>query len=1034
MSLRSSLHLSSILAGGVAALLLAGPAFAQDVPTQEPEPEAEQASDLGEVVVTGTRLRLPNVTQANPTVSVTAETIQYSGVTNVTDLLSDFPALANSFNAVDSADTGGQASAGLNLLDLRNLGTQRTLVLINGRRHVASNPGSASVDTNTIPVGLIDRVDVRTGGASAIYGADGVSGVVNFILKEEFEGADLRAQTGWTEDGGGESHFISGLYGRNFLDDRLNVTIAGEVAIDEAISAFDRAYTRPGEREVLVGNPDDFTDDPAVPDFVFYRNVRYPDTSRGGSVYSDLDFGDSYFGFDYQGSGQVWEDGIPTTEFPVIGGSGTLLDDFVDDLTPAQDRYTLNSTGRFKLNDTANLFWEAKFARIETGFQAQPTYDFGYGPDNAYLFLGLWTGIDNPFIPDAIRNDALTNPDGLGDPGNAALLGVDPGVFVQRDNFDFGYTGRDITRDTYRTVLGIEGELANSWTYEMSYTYGKTSTDSTYLNNRINDRFLAAIDVVEDVNGNPVCRSNLVPASYLANPNVDPRVGARTFTPGSNSGCLPLNIFGDGSPSAEALDWISTDSASSSEIEQTVFSGFVSGDSEPYFSLPAGPVSFAAGIEYRVEKSESRVSDLTRLAQEVSDERPEGDTPLPYDVSWEGSGRDTRGRFDVAEIFGELSVPLLRDLPFVQELRLDGAYRFSEYSTAGEAETWSLGLRYRMNDWLLFRGTTARAVRAPNIGELFLPQVQTNELLDDPCDADNINLGTENREANCIAALTAAGVADPANFQNTNSGSVQGLVGGNPDLDVEEGDTITYGFVLSPPVLPGFSLSLDYYDIELTNAIQFFSAQTIVDQCYDLPAGNQFCDLVSRRSQPGAGQGFIDFFEQFALNVASYTTSGYDFTMRYALDPADFGLQSDIGQFAFSLAGTKLEELAFTELDTPDNQLGFPGAPEWIASFDATWTFRDFLVNYGFTYYDETFRIDPQTLEAEPDYVEDEYRMYSARKRHDIQARWNVTDAVTVYGGINNFTNQEPDRGSFSEPIGPQGRFFYVGATMRWGQ
>lgn len=1032
MSFRSRLQTSSILTGGLAVLMLAAPAFAQEAPVQDPDPSVQ--AELDEVIVTGTRLRLPNVTQANPTVSVTAETIQYSGVTNVTDLLSDFPSLANSFNSVDSADTGGQASAGLNLLDLRNLGTQRTLVLVNGRRHVASNPGSASVDTNTIPVGLIERVDVRTGGASAIYGADGVSGVVNFIMKERFEGADLRAQTGWTEDGGGESHFISGLYGRNFFNDRLNVTIAGEVAIDEAISAFDRSYTRPGEREVLVGNPNDLADDPNVPDNVFYRNVRYPDTSRGGSVYTDLDFGDSYFGFDYQGAGEVWEDGIPTTGFPVIGGSGTLLDDFVDDLTPAQDRYTLHTTGRFELNPTANLFWEAKYARIETGFQAQPTYDFGYGPDNAYLFLGLWTGIDNPFMPASIRNDAITNPDGLGNPANAALLGVDPGVFVQRDNFDFGYTGRDITRETYRTVLGIEGELANDWTYEVSYTYGKTATDSTYLNNRINDRFLAAIDVVEDGSGNAVCRSNLDPSSYLANPNVDPRVGARTFTPGANSGCVPLNIFGDGSPSAAALAWISTDSQSSSSIEQTVFSGFISGDSERYFNLPAGPVAFAAGVEYRVEKSDSRVSDLTRLAQAVADERPEGDSPLPYDVSWEGSGRDTSGKFDVAEIFGEVSIPLLSDLPFAQELRFDGAYRLSDYSTAGKTDTWSLALRYRPNDWVMFRGTKARAVRAPNIGELFLPQVQTNELLTDPCDADNINLGTSNRVANCLAALSAAGVADPANFQNTNSGSVQGLVGGNPDLGVEKGDTTTYGFVFSPPVLPGFSFSLDYYDIELTDAIQFFSAQTIVDQCYDLPSGNQFCDLISRRSQPGAGQGFIDFFEQFALNVASYKTSGYDFTLRYALDPANFGIERDIGRFNFSLAGTKLEELAFVELDTPDNQLGFPSAPEWIVSLDATWSFRSFLLNYGFTYYDETFRIDPQTLAAEPDYVEDEYRMYSARKRHDIQARWNVDDSITVYGGINNFTNQQPDRGSFSTPIGPQGRYFYVGATMRWGQ
>lgn len=1017
-------------AAGVSLLAAAGAVCAQKAPASQDD----DAAQLSEVIVTGTRLRLPNDTQPNPTVSVTSESIQYSGVTNVTDLLTDFPALADSFNSVDSADTGGQASAGLNLLDLRNLGTQRTLLLVNGRRHVASNPGSASVDTNTIPVGLIERIDIQTGGASAVYGADAVSGAVNFIMRDRFVGTDVRMQAGGTQDGGGEGYFISGLHGRDFLDGRLNVTIAGEWAKDEAISAFDRSYTRPGEREVLVGNPNDLADDPTVPDNVFYRDVRYPDTSRGGSVYTDLDFGDSLYGFDYEGAGGVWRDGQLTSGFPVIGGSGTRLDEFVDDLTPGQDRYTLNTTGRFALTDKVDLFWEGKFARIETGFKAQPTYDFGYGPDNAYLYRGLWTGIDNPFMPTAIRNDALTNPDGLGNPVNAAELGVDPGVFVQRDNFDFGYTGRDITRDTYRTVFGIEGELPNGWGFELSYVYGRTESESTYLNNRINDRFLAAIDVVQGPGG-PVCRSNLDPSSYLSNPNVDPRVGARTFTPGASSGCVALNIFGDGSPSQAALDWISTDSTSWDVIEQNVLSAFITGDTEAYFSLPAGPISFVLGAEYRLEESRSTVSDMQRLAQVASDERPDGDSPLPYDVTWEGAGRDSGGEFDVSEVYGEISLPLLADLPFAKELRLDAAYRYSEYETAGGAETWSFGLRYRPTEWLLLRGTRARAVRAPNIGELFLPQVQTNALLSDPCDVDNVNLGSALREANCIAALTAAGVANPATFQNTSSGSIQGLVGGNPDLGVETANTVTYGFSFTPQAwIPGLSVSVDYYDIELTNAIQTFSAQTIVDQCYDLPAGNQFCDLVSRRSTPGAGQGFIDFFEQFAINVASYVTEGYDFTVRYNLDPANFGVKQDIGTFFLSLAGTKLEELAFTELDTPDDQLGFPGAPEWIIAADVTWNWRNFAVNYGYSFYDETFRIDPVTLAAEPDYVEEQYRMYSARHRHDIQARWNVTDAVTVYGGVNNFTNQEPDRGSFSLPIGPQGRFFYAGASLRWGQ
>ena len=1028
MSSRRRLKQTTCLIGGAfAAVMVSTPALSQEE-TVASDGES-QVTAVEEIVITGSRIRLADYVQSNPVVSVTSEQIEYSGVTNVTDFMSDYPALVGSFNNQESADTGGQVSVGLNLLNLRNLGTNRTLVLIDGRRHVASDPGSAAIDTNTIPVALIERVEVLTGGASAIYGADGVSGVVNFVMKDDFEGIDLRAQTGWSDEGGGDRHFVSGLIGENFLDGRLNLTFGFEWAEDEALSPNDRSYTRVGQRETLAANPDDLADDPNVPDYILQRNVRYPDTSLGGSVYTDLDFGDELYGFDYQGDGQLWESGQLTNDFTVVGGSGSLLDVFQDEILPAQDRMAFNTSGRYDFAPRHSFFFEGKFVRIETGFNAQPTYDFGYGEAGEYVYTGLWTGLDNPFMPDAIREDALTNPLGLGNPGNAALLGVDPGVFVQRDNLDFGYTGRDITRDTFRTVIGLEGDIGDSgMRYEVSYVWGKTETESTYLNNRLNDRFLAAIDVVDGPNG-PVCRSDLDPAAYLANPNVDSRVGARTFTPGAASGCVPLNIFGNGSPSQEALDWIHVDSLQTAEIEQRVFSAFVTGDSAAWFNLPGGPLSFAVGMEQRFESSESRVSDMEALGQSVRDELdPENDPALAYDVSWSGAGVDSSGSFDVSEVFVEFNAPLLSDLPFIQELNLDAAYRYSDYSTAGSTDTWKLGARWRLNDWIMFRATEARSVRAPNIGELFLPRTQTFALLDDPCDTDNQNLGTGNRQANCVAELTALGF-DPNNFNNTSSSSIEGIVGGNPDLEAEEADTFTAGFVFTPQFAPGFSLALDYYDIDLSNAIQFFEAQTVVDQCYDLPQPNQFCDLIGRNDSTG----FINYFEQSAVNVASYQTSGYDMTIRYNLNPVDFGIERDIGRFNFALAATKLEELVFVELDTPDEQLGFPGAPEWVATFDALWQWRDFAVNYGFTYYDETYRVDPQTLAAEPDYVEDQFRMYSAREQHDVQARWNVNDTFTLYGGVNNFTNQEPDRGSAVYPIGALGRFFYVGGTMRLG-
>ena len=361
---------------------------------------------------------------------------------------------------------------------------------------------------------------------------------------------------------------------------------------------------------------------------------------------------------------------------------------------------------------------------------------------------------------------------------------------------------------------------------------------------------------------------------------------------------------------------------------------------------------------------------------------------------------------------------------------LDAAYRYSEYSTVGDADAWKLGLQWRMNDSIMFRATQAQAVRAPNISELFLPLSQTFATLSDPCDDSNYQAGInpEIREANCRADL-GIGANDPYTFNNTSSSSIEGVIGGNQDLQPETADTFTAGFVLTPTFIPGFSFALDYYDIELTEAVQFFSAQNIVNKCYDLPQPNQFCDLITR----DPNNQFIDSFEQFGVNVASYVTSGWDFSFRYVIDPVDFGIQRDIGQFGLSLVGNKLEELTFIEDPndplSADEQVGQAFVPEWQATFDLTWEFNDLYVNYGYNWFDETRR-----YEGRPDdYIDPRYVNYSERSTHDIQVRYDVRDSVTVYGGINNIGDQQPDRGLTDYPVGPLGRYFYLGASMRLG-
>ncbi|GGD01643.1 TonB-dependent receptor plug domain-containing protein [Aquisalinus flavus] len=1000
---KKSLLATSILAG-LSAMMLA-PAAAQD--DEDSSQQAEDAqSDV--IVVTGSRIRRPDYDFSNPVTSIDEGTIERSGATNMTDFVQEVPALVSSIDSEDYANTADQAGVGLNLLDLRNLGTNRTLVLVDGRRHVGSEPGTAAVDINTIPVGLIERIEVLTGGASAVYGADGVTGVVNFILKDNYEGFSARAQTGTSQQGGGDNTFISMVGGKNFMDGRLNITGALEMSQTNSVDQSDRRYSQFGRREILISNPDEPStfggaNDPDILDNIFATGVTYIDTSPVGGVYTDPDFGDSLAGNDFTGNGDPWQDGVSAGGFLAVGGDGSLLDGFVDQLLPELDRYTAYGSFDYELTPSMNLFGDLKYVNTTTQFIAQPTFDY---------FLEV--PFDNPFIPDPILADAMPT----GGP-----FGADT-VYVARDNFDLGNTGRDIERETWRSVIGLDGAFWDNWFYEASYTYGQTKETSEYFNDRQADRFAAAIDAVRDPStGEIVCRSDLDPTAIPSGNLDDDSLWGTTFTPGANSGCVPADIFG-ADISAEAAAWINTTTVSDATIEQQVWNAFVTGDSSRWFELPAGPVGVVFGVEYREESAANNAAPIE-----------EESAALGYDITWSGQGTDTVGEFDVFEYFAEVDIPLVRDVRFIQELRLDAAYRGSDYSTTGRSETWKVGGIWQVNDFIRFRGTTAQAVRAPNINELFLPQSQTFSLLADPCTVVNLDEPEDPevealRLQNCTADL---GFDPEATGFNPNvSSAIEGRVGGNPDLDVETAMTDTYGFVLQPSFIENLTISLDYYDIELEDAIQFFDAQTIVDKCYDLPRPNQFCPLVTRDT---AGDGRLSGFQQFAVNVASYTTSGYDLSVRYSLDPQEVGLtERNIGQFDFGLIGNKLNDLTFVELeDAPtDQQVGDAGAPEYQATFDLLWTSPDDVVqlNYGYSWFDETQRFEPGNIEDNPDIVDSEYYNWSARSVHDVQARFNLSDQFSVYGGVNNLLDQEPDRGSLNYPVNPLGRFYYLGVQI----
>ena len=975
---RQCLFIASLL---TTASLVVQPALAQDDVDDE---------DIEEIIVTSSRIQKPDYAFSNPVISVDAEAISFSGATNVTDFLKDLPALTGSLDGNDAAGANAFiGGTGLTLLDLRNLGIDRTLILVDGRRHVASLPGSAAVDVDTIPIDLIERVEVQTGGASAIYGADGVSGVVNFILKKDFEGISIRARAGQSGESDAGNRRFSILAGKNFANGRANLTGSFEYNKDDRLNASERFFAGGGGRQIFVDNPAELDgDDPNVPDQIPLADTRFFDSSLAGAVYIDDD--DTP---DFTGDDTPWDSGtIPfIPPFYQQGGDGSPRDLFIGDLLPEEERYTTNLFGRYQFDDALTLFAEAKFSRAEALTVSQPTFDF----------------------------DLVIAPDYAFTPPNIAAAAAGNSFFVSRDHFDLGLRGEDITRDSLRTVIGIEGDLSSHLRYEVSYVYGETEVENNIANNRFNDRFAAALDaVIDPATGQPTCRSNLDPDAVP--PNLGggfttlPGTWAGSFTPGPNSGCVPVNILGEGAVSAEAAAWINTTSLAESKLTQNVVQAYLAGDTGNWFELPAGPIGYAAGLEWREEESRSIPPIEDQLGLTF------GNVLSPE-----------RGDYDVREVFAEVDVPLLQGAPAADILSVDAAVRLSDYSTTGNATTWKVGGIWSPIEDVTFRATVAEATRAPNIGELFDPGGQTFQFISDPCDITELANGTEFRTTNCAELLTGLG-ADPATFIDQNSARVPGALEGNPELTEEVADTTTIGLILRPRFIENLTIAIDWYDIELEDAINTALPQVASDLCVDLPTlDNQFCNLIQREQGTG---GIVNFTQQ-PVNVANFKTEGFDFTINYLLDPANFGVNADWGVFNFRLIGNKLEELTFINLPgaDPDSDLGESDpangvqAPEYQAAFNLLWQRGPVALNYTLNWFDETYRFPKNEIENNPDIAEPRFLKYSAHVMQNLQLRYTPSEVWSFYGGINNLEDNEPDIGETFFPVSAVGRFFYVG-------
>ncbi|WP_201153865.1 TonB-dependent receptor domain-containing protein [Rhodothalassium salexigens] len=962
-----------------AVMTLAAPtALAQQSPDQPAQ--AGAGLEIEEIVVTGSRIQRSNLTAPTPVTVIDAEQISLQGEVNIANYLNQLPALGSTFTSASS--TGFIGTTGLASLDLRRMGTDRTLVLVDGRRHVATSAGSSAVDINSIPQELVERVEVVTGGASAVYGADAVTGVVNFILKDDFDGFTVFGQAGQADEGDAFTYTTRFTAGSNFANGRGNAVFSGEWSSTNGIDATDRSFERRNLR--FVPNPEngDTPDNPVdgIPDEILIENARLGFITLPGVFSTPA----GTFEFDENGNLDPFDFGSQQfADGSQIGGDGVPLSVIGGTINGDVERAIFNGKMNYELHRLANFFAEMKYVNTQA-YSESGTAAFDIGSLNINV-------ADYAFLKDDVRQQLL-------DQGAETIT-------MSRSHRDLGRRGSDAERQLFRAVIGFNGEFDNGWTYELSGVWGRSTSSIQQTNNRINDRFFAGLDaVIDPATGNPVCRASIDPEAAAGLPDF------------AVNGCVPINILGPNAISEEAADWATADGFLTEKVEQVVTSLVFTGDSSPYFELPAGPIAWAAGMEYRDEYAESYPTEIDQLGASFLNEI------FP-----------TTGGFDVWEGFAEVSVPLVSNKPFIRDLSVDSAFRYGNYSTVGGTVAWKVGANYSPSEDVRFRGTYAKAVRAPNISELFSPQNQTFQFYDDPCDVDFIDEGSANRAANCQA------LGLPADFQQDNTrGNTPGTSGGNPNVAEETATTFTIGAVFTPRFLPDMSLSVDFWDIEIDDAIDTPGLQDVLENCVDAPSiDNTFCGLIQRETDPTNPEfNQVVGFTLTNQNIASQEARGIDIEFNYNLDTASL-FDADYGTVNFRVIGTHvLHRREFPFQIAPDefnSEAGELGDPEWALTYNMTYRLDRLSFNYELRYISDMLLVQSENLANDPDLQE----FVSTGKTfyHDIQARYQLTDYLEVFAGINNLTQEFPPfglsgAGTDSAIFDNIGRFYYGGARV----
>lgn len=891
----------SVALAGIAtsfAVSVPGMSFAQDTAVEE-------------IFITGSRIARKDLIATSPVNVISAVDLEISGINQIATILNELPQ-AGVPGSVDTATNFRTSTSGLNTVDLRNLGTNRTLVLVNGRRHVGGSAGSPTVDLSMIPAPLVSRVEIVTGGASAVYGSEAMAGVINVIMKDDFEGLEFTTRFGTSQDGGADETDLSLTFGSDFAGGRGNAI--GYVGYSE------RGILEAGDRDISAHDATNSSFGPKGNFFLTDFSASY--TLDEGTGLFDKPFMNAEDGFDRNAVRLIR---VPTT------------------------RTQYNGNFTYDINDNMRFFSETGYSELTAKSRLEPSI-VGF-----FISVGSIPNInmplDNPFFPAELAALVLAN-----DP-----LATEIPMF--RRFTEIGPRTSDVQRQTFRTAFGIEGNIpdgwvASGWDYEAYFQYGNNTQNQTNggVYNALN--VLQALDAEPDGLGGFQCVDSL----------------ARDL------GCAPVNFFGPGTVSGDALDWVQVDSQLTTRMTQRAAGAFMSGT---LFEAPAGDVDVAVGVEWRKEMSIYNSDSLAASGLTSGNSIP-----------------NTAGDYNVSEFFGEAIVPLVSGAPFAEYLGLEFAARYADYSTVGGTVAYKISGEWRPVETLRFRGGYNTAIRAPFIDELFDPGSETFRSFNDPCalgglgglSGDAVTVYQTQSAAVQAACATIPGSAtlDPELINITSAG---GFAAGNPDLTEEEAETITFGFVYSPTDIPGFNITVDYFEITIENAINGFSAQTTLDQCVRQASfpNNAFCDLIERDPVTG----LVLRVDDLQINVAEFKASGIDFAMDYSFDVQDVSVK-------LGLNGTRSIENDFIPFagGSPVDSQGEIGVPDWKVNATALIDWQNVRVGWSTRYIDQVNIENDQPVLGSLD----------AHWYNDIHARY-VLDAdgsYEVFAGIDNLFDKKP--------------------------